>query len=216
MINTTLPWQVIQGDCLEVLKSLPDGYVDAVVTDPPYGIGWKGHNVSTVKWNEIAGDSTEPNLRNILEMKCLVVAFGANCYPNQLPHRGRWLCWDKRVNENADRMLGSPFELAWVNKTSGFDRMYRIMHGGVVNADGHGIKRVHPTQKPISLMTRILEDYTPEGCTILDPFCGSGTTGVACVKTGRKFIGIEIDPGYCEIARKRIADAVPMFSGVAE
>jgi len=104
-------------------------------------------------------------------------------------------------------MIGSPFELAWTNKKSGFDKIYRIMHGGVVNADGHGVRRVHPTQKPVALMCRIIEDFTKVGDTIFDPFAGSGTTGVACVKTGRNFIGCEIDAGYCEIARKRCKEA---------
>jgi DNA modification methylase len=108
------------------------------------------------------------------------------------------------VVETADRMLGSPFELAWVNRTSGFDRIYRIQHGGVVNADGHGIKRVHPTQKPIELMKRIIEDYTKPGDLVVDPFCGSGTTGIACNITDRRFIGIEIDPHYAKIAEERV------------
>jgi DNA modification methylase len=78
------------------------------------------------------------------------------------------------------------------------------MHGGVVNADGGNVERVHPTQKPISLMARILLDYTEEGQTIFDPFMGSGTTGVACIRTGRKFIGIEISEAYCKIAVERM------------
>jgi DNA modification methylase len=197
-----------RADCLEVLPTLAAGSVDAVVTDPPYGIGWHGHDASTKKWKGMENDTEELDLRSILNMPCLVVAFGANCYPAQLPHRGRWLCWDKRVNENADRMLGSPFELAWCNKTSGFDRIYRIMHGGVVNADGWGIPRVHPTQKPVRLIERILEDLTGKGQTILDPFMGSGTTGVACVQTGRRFVGIEISEQYFQIARRRIEQAM--------
>jgi site-specific DNA-methyltransferase (adenine-specific) len=195
------------GDCLEVMRSMPDKSVDAVITDPPYGIGWSGSNASTLSWNPIVNDDGKFDLTPILNMDCLVISFGANCYPEQLPHRGRWICWDKRVVENADRMLGSPFELAWTNKTSGFDRMYRVMHGGVVNADGHNQRRVHPTQKPITLMERIILDYTHEGDTILDPFMGSGTTGVACVQTGRNFIGIEINPTYFAIAERRIRDA---------
>jgi len=195
------------GDCLDVMRQFSDGQFDAVVTDPPYGIGWAGHNASTLEWNSMSNDGGILDLRPILEMDCLVVAFGANCYPNQLPHRGRWICWDKRVAEKADRMLGSPFELAWCNKTSGFNKIYRVMHGGVVNADGWGIKRVHPTQKPITLMERIIIDYTKPGDTILDPFMGSGTTGIACVNTNRSFIGIELDAGYFEIAEKRIEEA---------
>ena len=195
------------GDCLDVMRSMPDKSVDAVITDPPYGIGWAGSNASTLSWNPIANDDGNLDITPILNMDCLVISFGANCYPEKLPHRGRWICWDKRVVENADRMLGSPFELAWTNKTSGFDKIYRVMHGGVVNADGHNQRRVHPTQKPVTLMKRILLDYTHEGDTILDPFMGSGTTGVACVQTGRNFIGIEIDPDYFAIAERRIKEA---------
>ena len=199
--------QLHLGDCLEVMRSIPDKSVDAVFTDLPYGIGWAGSNASTLSWNPIANGDGNLDITPILNMDCLVISFGANCYPEKLPHRGRWICWDKRVVENADRMLGSPFELAWTNKTSGFDKIYRVMHGGVVNADGHNQRRVHPTQKPVTLMKRILLDYTHEGDTILDPFMGSGTTGVACVQTGRNFIGIEIDPTYFAIAERRIQEA---------
>lgn len=195
------------GDCLEVMPTLAAGSIDAVITDPPYGIGWEGHNGSDREWRILSNDDGSLDLRQILAMPCLVIAFGANCYPEQLPHRGRWLCWDKRIVEKSDRMLGSPFELAWMNKTSGFDRMYRVMHGGVVNADGGNAKRVHPTQKPLTLMKRLILDYTQPGDTVLDPFMGSGTTGVACVKTGRNFIGIEIDPTYYAIAQRRIEQA---------
>jgi DNA modification methylase len=197
------------GDCLKVLPTLEAGSVDCVVTDPPYGIGYVSilENLGASKHKAIAGDGGI-DLRSILNMPCRVVAFGANCYPNQLPHRGRWICWDKRVNENADRMLGSSFELAWTNKQSGYDKFYRVMHGGVVNADGHGIKRVHPTQKPVVLMDRIICDNSTIDGVIFDPFMGSGTTGVACVNTGRKFIGIELDRGYFDIAVKRIQAAI--------
>jgi DNA modification methylase len=135
-------------------------------------------------------------------MRCKVIVFGANNFPEQLPYNGKWICWDKRVNSNADRMLGSPFELAWDNRTSGFDRIYRVMHGGVVNSDGG--KRFHPTQKPILLFEKILEDYTNLHDLILDPFCGSGTTCIAAKKLGRRYIGIEISEEYCQIARERL------------
>jgi len=197
---------IYHGDCLEILPYLPK--VDLVLTDPPYGIGWAGSNASTLSWNPIANDDGNLDITPILNMDCLVISFGANCYPEKLPHRGRWICWDKRVVENADRMLGSPFELAWTNKTSGFDKIYRVMHGGVVNADGHNQRRVHPTQKPVTLMKRILLDYTHEGDTILDPFMGSGTTLVAAKQLGRKAIGIEIEEKYVEIAIKRLSQGV--------
>jgi DNA modification methylase len=99
-------------------------------------------------------------------------------------------------------MLGSPFELAWSNKISGFDRIYRIMHGGVVNDDGHNARRVHPTQKPIRLMASVIEDYS-EGSDIIDLFLGSGTTLIAAEQLGRTCYGMEISPQYCDVIVKR-------------
>ena len=107
-------------------------------------------------------------------------------------------------------MFGSPFELAWI-RIGSRDKIFkiaRIQHGGVVNADGYGIKRVCPTQKPIRLMEWCLEIANlSKDIMVIDPYMGSGTTGVACVKTGRKFIGIEIDENCFEIAKKRIQEA---------
>lgn len=195
------------GDCREVLPTL--GRVDAVVTDPPYGIGYKSHlaNLGAQEFDEIANDRGELDLRPILAAADRVLAFGANCYPDQLPHRGRWLCWDKRtIDGSADKMMGSPFELAWSNKGSGYDKIVRVLHGGVVNADGTG-KRVHPTQKPVAVMRAAIEWAAPDAQTILDPFMGSGTTGVAAVQMGRDFIGIEREPKYFDIACRRIEEA---------
>jgi site-specific DNA-methyltransferase (adenine-specific)/modification methylase len=188
---------IYHGDCRDILPHLEP--VDLVLTDPPYGINWKSP-ISTVDWEYVTNDGELMDLSFMLNMPCKVVSFGANCYPSQLPHRGRWICWDKRVDPKADAMLGSPFELAWTNKTSGFDKIYRIMHGGVVNADRG--KRYHPTQKPISLFRSILQDYH-DSRTILDPFMGSGTTLVAAKQLGRKAIGIEIEKKYCDIAIER-------------
>ena len=194
------------GDCRDVLPTL--GKVDAVVTDPPYGIGYKSTlcNLGAQDFSEIEGDDGSLDLRPILLLAEYVLAFGANCFPHQLPHRGRWLCWDKRtIDGAADKMLGSPFELAWANKTSGYDKIVRVLHGGVVNADGGA--RLHPTQKPVSVMRQAIQWAASDAATILDPFMGSGTTGVACAHEGRRFIVIEREPAYFDIACKRIADA---------
>lgn len=172
-----------------------------LITDPPFGVDWKGHSASTLKWQGFANDKGELDLSKIFAQFDNVVAFGANCFPNHLPHRGRWIVWDKRVDENADRMLGSPFELAWTSKTSGFDRIYRVQHGGVVNADGANERRVHPTQKPIRLLRSIIEDYS-DGA-IVDLFLGSGTTLLAADSLGRKCFGMEISPQYCDVIVKR-------------
>jgi site-specific DNA-methyltransferase (adenine-specific) len=192
--------------CEDILPTLDR--VDAVVTDPPYGIGYKSTltNLGAQDFSGIECDDGSLDLRPILALAGNVLAFGANCFPHQLPHRGRWLCWDKRtIDGAADKMLGSPFELAWANKTSGYDKIVRVLHGGVVNADG-GV-RVHPTQKPISVMRQAIEWAAKDASTILDPFMGSGTTGVACAQLGRTFIGIERERKYFDIACERISRA---------
>ena len=193
------------GDCLEIMPTLEAGSVDAVVTDPPYGINYEASRYQNASFSGvIAGDTKEFDPLPLLSITKQLILWGGNNYANRLPVGG-WLCWDKRCNESADRILGSPFELAWTNHRTRF-KIKRLQHGGAVNADGHGIKRVHPTQKPVALMEWCI-GFT-KGETILDPFMGSGTTGVACVKTGRKFIGIELDRGYFDIAVKRIEKAL--------
>lgn len=193
------------GDCRDVLPTL--GKVDAVVTDPPYGIDYdpaQYQNVGALFTDRIAGDNAPFDPAHLLTIASDVILWGANNFAEYLP-RGGWLCWDKRTCESADRMLGSPFELAWINNPARY-KMARIQHGGVVNADGVGIRRQHPTQKPIALMTWCLS-LVPNAGVILDPYAGSGTTGVACAHEGRRFIGIEREPAYFDIACKRIADA---------
>jgi site-specific DNA-methyltransferase (adenine-specific) len=194
------------GDCREVLPTL--GKVDAVIMDPPYGIGYKSFlvNLGAQEFDEIANDLGELDLKPFLTIDAAVLSFGANNYPHQLPFGGRWLCWDKRtIDGAADKMLGSAFELAWSNKTSGFDKIVRVLHGGVVNADGG--KRFHPTQKPIAVMKAAIEWAAKDAETIFDPFMGSGSTGIAATQMGRDFIGCEIDPAYFDIACRRIEEA---------
>jgi site-specific DNA-methyltransferase (adenine-specific) len=198
------------GDCLELMKQIPSGSVDAVITDPPYGIGlkpetwqhWDGtkHN----RYVSIVGDDKPFDPEPFLHFET-VVLFGANYYCDKLPIGG-WVIWDKTLGKH-DALQAHP-ELAWCNKKG--ITMFRVLHNGVINDDsiiGNNEPRFHPTQKPIRLMKMIIKKYTNESATILDPFMGSGTTGVACVQTGRSFIGIEIDKGYFEIASNRIAEA---------
>jgi site-specific DNA-methyltransferase (adenine-specific) len=200
---------VVEGDCLELMKSLPDGCVDAVITDPPYGIDY---NPSSYKrWDgsasrfqsRIVGDDKPFDPSPWLRFP-VVVLWGANNYAGELP-RGAWYCWDKRCGLSGDKMFGAPFELAWTN--SGTYGIARILHGGVINADsqnGNNELRHHPTQKPVALMAWCIEKAgNPE--TILDPYCGSGSTLIAAKKLGRHFLGFEISPEYCAIARKRTA-----------
>ena len=195
------------GDCLEILPTL--GEVDAVVTDPPYGINNDNFRESlpqtkgSTDCRKIIGDDSLKVVAGFFQwLPCEAVVWGANNFPELLPHKGRWICWDKRLSSAADNMLGSAFELAWTTKLTGFDKMIRCLHGGVVNADGG--KRVHPTQKPVKVITESVVIFNG---VVLDPFMGSGTSGVACMNLGRKFIGIEIEPKYFDIACERIEQA---------
>ena len=196
--------QIIHGDCLEVLKTLPSGSVDAVVTDPPYGIarvwkggascGWGRAQMQTASRNE--WDNKPPSqevFEAVLSLGVPTAIWGGN-YFTLPPSRG-WLVWNKPERG----FTLSEAELAWTNR----DMVMRVC-----DCRRSDPGRTHQTQKPVKLMEWCLDKLkVPEGGTVLDPFMGSGTTGVACVQTGRKFIGIEIDAGYCEIARKRIEEA---------
>lgn len=199
------------GDCLDVLPTLSG--VDAVVTDPPYGIGYLSSHENSIDYGRIVNDDKPFDPAPLLGY-AKVVLWGGNNFADRLPIGG-WITWDKRCSEAADRILGSPFELAWCSHRTLF-KMVRLLHGGAKNADAPNgdvanQPRYHPTQKPVKLIERCIE-YIGPADTILDPFMGSGTTGVAAVRLGRKFIGIEIDEGYCAIAKRRIQEAEQAFA----
>ena len=181
------------GDCLEILPTLPK--VDAVVTDPPYGIGInksnrlsvsRGHGGET--WDEKPAD-----ISWLVPMGIAAIVWGGNYF--DLPPTRAPLVWDK---DNAGRDFAD-FEMAWTNLRMVARRI--IMRP--MNMDGG---KTHPTQKPVRVMEWCLS-FICDAETILDPFMGSGTTGVACANLGRKFIGIEIERKYFDIACERIAAA---------
>jgi len=176
------------GDCMDILPTLDK--VDAVVTDPPYGIGYVPFNKNwdgTLKEvSRIVGDDKPFNPEPLMKYKELIL-WGCNNY--NLPP-GDALIWDKRGGKNIDGMIGDPCEIAY-RRTEKRSHAYikRLLHGGVINADSHkgnNAKRVHPTQKPVAVMEWCIGFIKSQ--TILDPFMGSGTTGVACANLGRKFI----------------------------
>ena len=199
------------GDCLEIMKTLPDKSVDAVITDPPYGIkndcdytrftgGLSGH----ATYKPITGDAKEFDPNPFINYR-YVVMFGSNNYSHKLPP-GALLVWAKRRDSKTGKFL-SDCEVAWMNKGRG---VYLFHHewDGFMRETERGEKTLHPSQKPVELMKWVMDKVgVPQGATVLDPFMGSGTTGVACVQTGRNFIGVEIDPTYYAIAEKRIKDA---------
>jgi site-specific DNA-methyltransferase (adenine-specific)/modification methylase len=191
------------GDCAEILPTL--GHFDAVVTDPPYGIDYDPSQYKGNFKDKIFNDDKEFNPIFLLNISKNIILWGANNYTKNLP-KGGWLCWDKRTNEASDGVLGSPFELAWHNNPKKY-KIARIQHCGVINADGAGLKRDHPTQKPIRLMEWCIDLLPKNVETIIDPFMGSGTTGIACVNMKKQFVGIEKDQKYFDIDCKRIEDA---------
>jgi site-specific DNA-methyltransferase (adenine-specific) len=197
------------ADCMDVLPTL--GKVDAVITDPPYGMNYRPENWKTYSgyksdWSPIHGDDQKFNPLPFLSFD-QVILWGFNYFSDLLPV-GALLIWDKRCNESGDKMYGASIESGWMKNQTGA-RIKRLLHGGVVNADslhGNNGKRLHPTQKPVGLMSWCIDQAgNPE--TILDPFMGSGTTGVAAVQLGRKFIGIEKEERYFDIACQRIEQA---------
>lgn len=191
-----------QGDCLEIMPLL--GKVDAVVTDPPYGIGIDGQvrringKKSDRKGYEFKGwDSERPDaaLRFIASLDCLKIIWGGNYFADLFQPGEKWLSWDK-----GQRLSQSDCELAYTS-LAGALRVFTLNRVSLLQ-DG----AVHPTQKPVALMKWCL-GFLPDAKTILDPFMGSGTTLVACANMGRKGIGIELDPDYFEIACRRVEEA---------
>jgi len=198
------------GDCMDILPTLDK--VDAVITDPPYGIGIdramaassgrivgkgvaKGTYVAS-GWDDAPMSLDLANL--IMSKGEKIIFWGGNYYG--LPASQCWLVWDKRVNGHF-----ADCELAWTNMSKPV-RKFEWMWNGMLR-QGKEQRNGHPTQKPLALMSWCIEQAdNPE--TILDPFMGSGTTGLAAIQMGRKFIGIEREPRYFEIACKRIEQAV--------
>ena len=190
------------GDCLEVMPTL--GKVDAVVTDPPYGIGWKPRvNHQDQAW----ADEINFDIRAFLVGRYHLI-WGGQYFADKLPVSAGWLTWCKRPIDgfNDDARSYSTTELAWRDwgKASFFTLVW---DGGKRAGDASNRTFCHPSQKPIELMDWCLKQVPDDARTILDPFMGSGTTLVACAKLGRKGIGIEIDEGYFDIACKRVEEA---------
>lgn len=207
--------RLIQGDCLEVMPML--GPVDAVVTDPPYGIGESSGKAATrtsglssklkngqsytrdyghKDWD---AKTCDREIETAVALARHSIVFGGNYY--NLPPTSCWLVWDK---ENGATDFAD-CELAWTNLPKAVRRL-KFLWNGCMRKERH-IARQHPTQKPVGVMEWCISHLPESAETILDPFLGSGTTLVACAKLGRKGIGIELDPDYFDIACKRVEEA---------
>jgi len=200
---------IYNADCRIMMQALRPSWI---ITDPPYGInydgsGYKKWSGQKQTWDKIKNDDGCYDLEFLFKAEGNKVVFGADNFINFITSKGSWIIWDKRVNDKNDKMFGNPIEMAW-NSLEGLHKIYRIQHGGVVNADsiyGNNEKRVHPTQKPVRLFYKVIEDFTEQNDFILDPFMGSGTTLIAARKLGRKATGIEINKKYCDIAIRRLS-----------
>lgn len=205
------------GDCREILPSIR---ADALVTDAPYGINDNPKRFSAGRsragpglnsapplarnWPRIEGDAEPFDPAHLLNYKKIVLC-GANHFASRLPDASKWIIWDKREGRNSDD--GADCELIWTN-LGGAARVHRqLWRGHCMRGEENAKKRLHQFQKPVALMDRLIEECRLEvGAVVLDPYMGSGTTGIAALRRGLAFIGIEKSPAYFDTACERIAE----------
>lgn len=161
---------------------------------------------ATKKYVPIKGDESTETARKSYEIAKDVsetqIIFGGNYFTDFLPPSRCWIVWEKGVPEGA---FFAPVELAWVNKDANA-KLYKVLWSGLCregDRDIEGVKRVHPTQKPVSLCARILDDFTKDGDNVLDLFGGSGSTLIACEQTNRKCFMMEFEEYYCDVIISR-------------
>lgn len=195
------------GDCRDVLPRLEG--VDAVVSDPPYGIAFqKGagglgiHPGRKRNLDAIQGDQEPFDPTPLLGWPC--VLFGGNHFYARLPDGGAFHSWDKSCGVGPDDSF-SDAEFVWTS-WRGKSRVIRYLWKGVLQDGEKGAPKFHIMQKPVAVMRWCL-DMVPDAHCVLDPYMGSGGTGVAAVQDGRRFIGCEIEPRYFDIACRRIEEA---------
>jgi site-specific DNA-methyltransferase (adenine-specific) len=220
------------GDCREIAPGLERPA--AVISDPPYGQKLKVNIVSSAPGSTLSSRSFRKNSKNYpdvfgddmtfdpaswIAVSDITLLWGAHKFWARLPDRGGWLVWDKVPNGKLKTQGDG--ECAWCSSVSNL-RIKRLLWDGLAMSaecreeiyEGRdvwgsgGCERVHPTQKPVALMRWCIEQAkVPPGGVILDPYMGSGSTGVAAMQMRHPFIGIEIEPRYFDIACRRIEEA---------
>jgi site-specific DNA-methyltransferase (adenine-specific) len=203
--------RLIRGDCLSILPQIK---ADIIITDPPYGVNLDTYNKSRGRgckcqasdYPSIVGDNEPFDPSHLLGYN-RVVLFGANYYADKLPPSSGWVVWDKLNGLTSKRDWGfndnADCEMIWTNVNEPC-RLVRHRWMGMLKDSERRERRVHPTQKPVELMRLLIEHYSKPGDVICDPYMGSGSTGVAALRSGRSFIGIEISTDYMLIAKRRI------------
>lgn len=209
-------WEVRLGDCRDVMRCLPADSVDVVVTDPPYGLDFPyiGYQDTRDNLRALIADFL-PEARRIARRRVIVL-----CGPTQigLYPEPDWVC---AVTWRTTATFGRAGYNQWTplllygKDVDGFGSVNGMLKSDTFHcegAEGYGFtrgeeERKHTCPKPLGLMRPVIRRYVEPQSVILDPFAGSGTTGVVAVADGHRFIGIERETVYCDIARRRIADA---------
>jgi DNA modification methylase len=217
-------WDVITGDCLEAMRGIAAGSVDAVITDPPYGVDFQSaRRTDKATWKPKIANDRQPFIWWLWEAARVIKPGGALlCFcrwdvAEAFRLAIRWAGFSVRAQIVWDRMAhgaGDPavspapqHDLIWY-ATKGRRTFKGKRPKSVVRAMRiGGAALAHPNEKPLTLMASLVESYTSPGETVLDPFTGSGPTGEACVRSGRNFVGVELDAKYADIARRRITEA---------
>jgi 16S rRNA G966 N2-methylase RsmD len=197
----------------DVERLMAGAKVDLVYTDPPYGISIVGDKGSVGGeklakvgiYEPVAGDGTiEVALEAIQVIKTLKakveIIWGGNYYANALDNSSCWVVWDK---DNTGNFADA--ELAWTNQKTAV-RIFKHTWNGMIKASEHGQKRVHPTQKPVKLAEWCIQQYGENCKTVLDLFCGSGSTLLACETSRKSGYMMELSPAYCDVIVKRWED----------
>jgi len=205
--------RVMCGDSTDIanVELLMNGAkADMVFTDPPYGMDLdtdysklpSTKSEGNKKYSRVIGDGQEYDPSIVLEIfdYCNeIIMFGADYYADKLPKGGSWYVWDKRVDEKFDRMIGSGFELAWSKMKH--KREIARFNNTLFSGESEAKDKVHPTQKPTKMIAWFFERV--KGNNVIDLFLGSGSTLIACEQTDRTCYGMELDPKYVDVIRKR-------------
>ena len=217
--------ELYQGDCLEVLKNLPENSIGLLLTDPPYGIDFQSRycNDKTKRTPKILNDK-KPFTDFIPLIKSKIAKTGGilcftrwdvqQIFIDEFIRNGlkpkSVLIWDKKSNGmgNLKKQFGSRYEsIIWIPNDD-----FKFKSGrpqdliSVPRVPPY--KLIHPNEKPVELLEFLIEKTTSQNATVLDCFMGSGATGVACINTNRNFIGMELDEKYYKIAEERINSAI--------
>jgi DNA modification methylase len=182
---------IICGDCLTIMRDMPDNSVDLVLTDPPY----PDYHAELYSYKKAI-----PAIRYLAHFPCRQLIFWSAKEPPFHKDYTAVHIWDKKTG------CGSMYERVFEYAGGSACKVYRhyLINSTVAEKFTGDEFFDHPSQKPISLIEQLIEEYSSRGDLIFDPFCGSGTTCVAAKRLGRRYIGIDISPEYCEIARKRL------------